>query len=81
MDPNNECQINRVLRYLDDFFFEPVNSTYCTSMTRVKDKAHQLGVLIEPSKETSPTTTITFLGIELDSEVLVAMLPPEKRGI
>ena len=33
---------------------------------------------MEPSKETGSTTTVTFLGIELDSEVLVARLPPEK---
>ena len=75
----NECQINRVPYYLDDFFFvEPDNSTCPASMTRVKDKAHQLGVLMEPSNETGPTTTITFLGIELDLEALVARLPPEK---
>ena len=75
----NKCHINRVLHYLDHFFFvEPDNSTCRASMTRVKDKAHQLGVLMKPSKETGPTTTITFLGIELDSEVLVARLPPEK---
>ena len=76
---NLSLNINHVLHYLDDFFFvEPDNSTYRASMTRVKDKAHQLGVLVEPSKETSLTTTITFLGIKLDSEALVARLPPEK---
>ena len=75
----NKCHINRVLHYLDHFFFvEPENSTCCASMTRVKDKAHQLGVLMEPSKTTSRTTTITFLDIELDSKLLVARLPPEK---
>ena len=48
----NECHINRVLHYLDHFFFvEPENSTCRASMTRVKDKAHQLGVLMEPSKK------------------------------
>ena len=47
-------------------------------MTRVKDRAHQLGVLMEASKETGPTTTITFLGIELDLEALVTRLPLEK---
>ena len=75
----NECQINRVPYYLDDFFFvETDNSTCRASMTRVKDKAHQLGVLMEPSNETGPTTTITLLGIELDLEALVARLSPEK---
>ena len=58
----NDCRINRVLHYLDDFFFvEPDNSTCHASMTRVKDKVHQLGVLMEPSKETGLITTITFL--------------------
>ena len=47
-------------------------------MTRVKDRAHQLGVLMEASKEIGLTTTITILGIELDSEVLVTTLPLEK---
>ena len=57
-----DCHINRVLHYLDDFFFvEPDNSTCHASMTRVKNKAHQLDVLMEPSKETGPITTITFL--------------------
>ena len=75
----NECNIKHVLHYLDDFFFvEPDNPTCHASMTRVKDKAQQLGVVTEPSKETGPTTTITFLGIELDSKALVARLPPEK---
>ena len=75
----NECHINRVLHYLNDFFFvEPDNSTCRASMTRIKDKAHQLGVLMEPSRETGQATTMTFLGIELDSKALVAKLPPEK---
>ena len=47
-------------------------------MTRVKDRAHQLGVLMKASKEIGPTTIITFLGTELDSEVLVTKFPPEK---
>ena len=64
----NECHINRVLHYFNDFFFvKPDNSTCRVPMTRVKNKAHQLGVLMKPSKETGPTTTITCLGIKLDS--------------
>ena len=75
----NEYHVNRLLHYLDDFFFvEPDNSTCRASITLVKDKAHQLGVLMEPNKEMSPTTTITFRGIELRSEVLVTRLPSEK---
>ena len=75
----NECHINRVLHYLDDFFFdEPHNSTCHASMTRVKNKAHPRAYCTGEAEQTGPTTTITFLGIELDSEVLVAKLPPEK---
>ena len=47
-------------------------------MTWVKERAQQLGIPMEASKETGLTTTITFLGIELDSETLVTRLPPEK---
>ena len=41
---------------------------------------NRLGVLMlmEPDKEVGPATTLTFLGIELDSGAMVARLPPDK---
>lgn len=47
-------------------------------MMRVQDIAHRLRVLLKQSKEVGPTTTITFLGIELHSVAMAARLPPEK---
>ena len=80
MDPSKRvpCSLCSTLPRCFLLLVEPDNSTCRASMTRVKDKAHQLGIMMELSKEKGPTTTITFLGIELDSEALVARLPPEK---
>ena len=47
-------------------------------MARVKEAAARLGIILEPAKEVGPTTTITFLGIELDSLLLIARLPQDK---
>ena len=39
---------------------------------------HNAGIPIKQEKTVSPTTCLTFLGIELDTNLMVAILPTDK---
>ena len=71
-----------VLRHhLDDFFtLGPSSSPLCHSylLTCVR-LCKRLGLPLHPNKLQGPTTCVTILGIELDSDRLQARLPTEKR--
>ena len=66
------------LHYLDDFLFvEPPNSAGSALQTALS-LWDSLGVPVAPNKAEGPTTSLVFLGIELDSASLTARLPADK---
>ena len=69
-----------VAHYIDDFItLGRPGSTECTENVRIMHiTCDQLGFPIEPSKDEGPSTIITFLGIELDSNRLELRLPQVK---
>ena len=68
------------LHYLDDFLFAgPPGSTECEAALAIAIECCQiLGVPIAVEKTVGPSTKITFLGIEIDSEEGLQSLPQEK---
>ena len=69
-----------IIHYLDDFLVAgPPHSTTCAdSFSSIEHLCQQLGVATKPEKSTPPTTSITFLGVQLDTISQVASLPQEK---
>ena len=54
--------------YLDDFIFWSNDLTSCQQcLNTAVETAHRLGLPVEPSKLEGPLTTLTFLGIEIDT--------------
>ena len=72
--------IRFLFHYLDDFLtLAPANSSECaTNVTIARSVFHQLGLPLHPGKCEGPSSTLVFLGIELDSVAQVARLPPHK---
>ena len=69
-----------VLHYLDDFLtFSPPGSELASTMrSQVKPIFSRVGVPIAHEKTVGPSTTLTFLGIEIDTDLLQLRLPREK---
>jgi hypothetical protein len=69
-----------MLHILDDFLFlGPPDSAICgRSLTQFKALCEVLGVPIKNEKTVGPSTTLTFLGIELDTLAMEARLPWDK---
>ena len=73
--------IQNLLHYLDDFFTAgPVDSPVCKqnlqAMFALCDK---INAPIKMSKVEGPSTTLTFLGIQLDTVTMEASITPEKK--
>ena len=70
------------IHYLDDFLLISSSSEAegATALALALEKCRQLGVPIASHKTEGPTTTITFLGIELDTVAQTMRLPSEKLG-
>ena len=68
--------ISHFLHYLVDFFFCPLRQAQdCGQSLSVAVKLCQdLGFSVAPDKVVGPSTTLTFLGIELDSVSMVTRL-------
>jgi hypothetical protein len=68
-----------ILHYLDDFLFlGPANTNYCQySLFNFKHICQEIGVPIALEKTTSPNTTLTFLGIDLDDSMNMVMRLPQ----
>ena len=77
-----KAQLNNanIIHYLDDFLIAgpPQYNTCMDTLTGVESLCDTLGVKTKLEKRTPPTTTITFLGIQLDTVARVASLPQEK---
>ena len=72
--------ISHFLHYLDDFFFcPPRQARDCGQSLSVAVKlCQELGFPVAPDKVVGPSTTLTFLGIELDSVSMVMRLSKPK---
>lgn len=69
-----------VVHVLDDFLFiAPPASHHCQlALDNFQSMCQQVGVPIKQEKTVAPTTCLTFLGIELDTQEMVARLPGDK---
>ena len=74
------CGVEKVIHYLDDFFFcGPVGSSACHAYLHIAiELCSLLGFPVASNKVEGPVTTITFLGLELDSVNQQVRLPQEK---
>ena len=71
--------ITNLLHYLDDFIFVAASVDQAVSQKSILiDSFQHLGVPLEPSKLEGPTTCLTFLGIQIDTDALLLRLPEEK---
>ena len=68
-----------VLHYLDDFFFAGRSSRECRHlMCSFQALCERFGVPIAQEKTEGPVTSITFLGLEIDSVVGQVRVPEDK---
>ena len=69
-----------VAHYLDDYItLGPPNSEVCgENLDRMLTTCRRLGVPVAPAKCAGPTSVLTFLGFELDTNCMVVRLPREK---
>ena len=76
----NNYNITNVSHYLDDFFLAaPSGSASCrNNMEITKSLFERLGVPLAPEKKVGPTTSLIYLGIEIDAENMVLRLPEDK---
>lgn len=76
----NYFKTPKVVHVLDDFLFvgEP-SSTECQyALDSFLLLCKQVGIPIKHSKTVTPTMCLTFLGIELDTQLMLARLPVDK---
>ena len=73
----NLCNL---FHYLDDFFLAaPASSPAClNALLDMLLLCQAVGAPVKPEKVLGPSTTLTILGIELDSNLMQARLPEEK---
>ena len=73
-----------MLHYLDDYFtLGPPASPVCAqSLHAIQNAANDIGIPGSgPEKIEGPSTCLTFLGIELDSDQMTARLPANKLSV
>ena len=72
--------VQPLLHYLDDFLtVGPPNSNICQqNLDTIKQVCDILGVPLALEKVEGPATSLSFLGITLDTVTMEAKLPPEK---
>jgi hypothetical protein len=69
----------KCVHMLDDFFLmSPDYNTCASHLDLLLAICSDIGVPMAPEKTTVPSTTTTFLGVELDTTARVARLPREK---
>ena len=71
---------NPVLHYLDDFVTlgEPDFKQCNTNLHIMQQTCHDAGVPVEDGRMEGPSTTISFLGMELDTMAMEIRLPADK---
>ena len=77
---NHHLNIHSVIHILDDFFLvQPPPASHCaTALCQVLTLFEELNIPIAPKKTFSPSTTLEFMGITLDSVLMQARLPGDK---
>ena len=78
----HQLGVLHIFHYVDDFILVgSPNSQDCgASMATALQTFNRLQVLIEPDKCEGPATTLTILGIEIDTFLMQLRLPEEKLG-
>ena len=76
----NSHHVSDLLHYLDDFITAgPPQSSLCDQNLRSAiTVCKRLGLPLHPNKFIAPSTSLTVLGIELDSIQQIARLPDDK---
>ncbi|XP_078333005.1 uncharacterized protein LOC144625574 [Crassostrea virginica] len=76
----NKFQVPHCVHVLDDFLFiGPPNASVCySSLLAFYSLAKDLNLPIKSEKTVYPTTTLTFLGLELDTVKFEVRLPSDK---
>lgn len=74
--------VSLVDHYLDDFITlgRPRSDECANNFQRMLETCEDAGTPVEAEKSESPTTKLTFLGIELDSAALEMRLPADKMA-
>lgn len=69
-----------VAHYIDDFVTvgAPATNECSANFARMHAVCERLGMPVEPEKDEGPASTVSFLGIELDTMALECRLPAEK---
>ena len=72
--------LSNTIHYLDDYFLAgPPGFTQCAAhLQQLLQVCERLGIPVAMDKVEGPATTLTFLGLELDSERQQIRLPPTK---
>ena len=72
--------VSDLLHYLDDYFTAgPASSARCAiNLASIQNTCHRLGVPLAPEKVVGPTTSICFLGLQIDSLTMEVSLPQDK---
>ena len=78
---HNKCKINHIIHYLDDFFTAgtPESNTCKRNMQAMNALCHRIGSPTKPEKEEGPFTTLTFLGILLNSTTMTASITNSRK--
>lgn len=76
----NETQLDTLDHYLDDFIFAGgISSNDCyILMTKFLEVAQEMGVPIAENKTVGPTTVLEFLGLEIDTVLMMVRIPSLK---
>ena len=73
------CAVPSIIHYLDDFFLCASSSEECQAhMDTMVSLFSELGVPLAVDKTVGPATSVTYLGIEIDSSNLSIRLPVDK---
>ena len=72
--------VSGIVHMLDDFLFvgPPDYNTCMKDLNKIQVLFKDIGIPIKTSKTVLPCTLLTFLGIEIDSEMMIKRLPEEK---
>ncbi len=72
--------VSHVVHYIDDFLTigGPDTKECAENNTVMHEVCEYLGLPTEPAKDEGPTTSLSFTGIEIDSEAMELRLPKDK---
>ena len=72
-------KVARIIKLLDDFLFIGASKSECeAALSSFEFLCNKLGLPLAQEKTVRPSKRVTFLGVELDSELNKARLPKDK---